>query len=210
MTSENNASEMPAPPKHKHPKSLKENESFRALSADGIRLPGKDGRTYRIRLIQPSDAPLLMRGYDALPSESKWFRMLHSMPHMSEKMAVDFSTPDLETSVCTVIDGIGDLAGELVGGARILDVGPGETAEFAVTLRPEVQGLGLAYQTLEMLTGIARDAGCRAVWGTIAADNTKMLSLARKLGYSVTRDLDDPALKRAEIRFTDGPLGDGG
>ena len=95
----------------------------------------------------------------------------------------------------------GELAGEIIGGARVVDMQPGGPAEFAVTLRDEVQGRGLARQALETVVEVAREAGCTSVWGTISAQNTAMLSLARRVGFAIRRDPDDFALMLAEMSF---------
>lgn len=169
------------------------------LAAEEIRLRGKDGVDYLIRPIRLSDAQLLKRGYDALSERSKWFRMLHALPHLTEEMARELCSPDPDTDVCLVLEGRGALCGEIIGGARIVGIGPGRAAEFAVTLRNEVCGLGLARQSLEMLIDIAREADCASVWGHIAASNINMLNLARRLGFAIRRDPDDLSLSLAEM-----------
>ena len=168
-------------------------------AAEEVRLLGKDGIGYLIRPVRISDVPLLKRGYDALPEQSKWFRMLHAMPYLTDEMATVMCSPDPETDVCLMLEGQGDLSGEIIGGARVVGIGPGRAAEFAVTLRSEARGLGLARQSLEMLIEIAREAGCTSVWGHIAASNMGMLNLARRLGFSISRDPNDLSLNLAEV-----------
>ena len=172
------------------------------LIAENVRVRGKDGIDYLVRPIRLSDAPLIMRGYDALSDQSKWFRMLHAVPHLTEEMARQLCSPEPATEVCVVIEGHGGLRGEIIGAARVVEIGPGRTAEFAVTLRPEARGLGLARQALETLIGIAREAGCASVQGTIAASNTDMLRLARRLGFTIRHDPDDFSLSLAEISLS--------
>ncbi len=162
-------------------------------------ITGKDGALYAVRPIRPSDAPSLIRGYDAMSEQGKWFRMLHAVPHISEEMALRFCSPDPETELCIVIEGHDELANDILGGARIMDVGPGKAAEFSVSLRPEARGLGLARHALERVIAVARDAGCRSVWGTIAAKNHAMLALADRIGFKLRRDPDDFTLMIAEL-----------
>ena len=182
--------------REQHGQSLRER-----VAAGAVRAHGKDGADYLIRPIRPDDAAALMRGYDSLPRRSKWFRVLHAMPHLSEEMAARLCAPDGKSEYAIVIEGSGPLAGELVGGARLGGMEPGKAAEFAVTLRDEVQGLGLARQALETVIEIAREAGCALVRGTISAQNRAMLGLARRLGFEIRRDPDDPSLMVAEKRF---------
>ena len=169
------------------------------LAARMVRIRGKDGKDYVLRPIQPADAPSLIRGYDAMSERGKWFRMLHAVPHLTEKMAREFCAPDPQTECCVVIDGRDELADEILGGARVAGLGRGMAAEFSVSLRPEARGLGLARQALETVIDVAREAGNTEVWGLIARQNTAMLKLAERVGFENKRDLDDISLIRATI-----------
>lgn len=180
---------------------LDKSPRYAALSRKEIKLTGRDGETYQVRLINLDDVPLLMSAYEHLSSESKWFRMFGAVPHLTPELARQLCSTDRETSICTVIEGIGANAGEVIGGARVVGVGVGETPEFAVTLRPEVEGLGLARQLLATLIEIAEDVGCAAVVGSILADNHKMTALARRLGFSIKRDPDDLKVYEARLSF---------
>jgi hypothetical protein len=78
------------------------------LEAHKIAVEGKDGRFYTLRPIRLSDAPSLMRGYDAMSDTSKWFRVLHSLPHLTESTARVFCSPDPNRELCIVVEGIGE------------------------------------------------------------------------------------------------------
>lgn len=159
----------------------------------------REGRAHVLRPIRPSDAPSMMKGYDMLSDEAKWFRLLHAVPHLTEEMAVAFCSPDPKKDVCLVIEA-GDGSGDIIGGARLMHDGPGR-AEFAVSLRPDWQGQGLARQALEAVLDWGRDHGVRHVWGEIAARNTPMINLARRVGMALRRDPNDHALLIAEIEL---------
>lgn len=169
------------------------------LEARELTINGKDGCIYVIRPIRPSDAPSLMRGYDAMTEESKWFRLLHPVPHLTEAMAVAFCSPNSASDICVVVEGAGKLSGEILGGARISGVSRAESAEFSVSLRPEAQGLGLARKALQTVLSAAGEMGYQKVWGSISTRNTAMLALAKRLGFSLRRDPDDLSLVKAEI-----------
>lgn len=179
-------------------------ELERRIAAGAASLPGKDGADYAVRFIRAEDAPSLIRGYDAMTERGKWFRMLHAVPHLTEEMATRFCAPDTASEICIVVEGRGDLAGEILGGARVAGLGPGLAAEFSVSLRPEARGLGLARQALETVIEIARQRGCATVWGSISGRNEAMLALARRVGFEVHRDPDDFSLMHAEMALTGG------
>jgi len=169
------------------------------LEAHKIVVEAKDGQFYTLRPIRPSDAPSLMRGYDAMSDSSRWFRMLDALPHLPESMARAFCSPDPNREMCIVVEGVGELEGEILGGARIAGAVDGISAEFAVSLRPEAQGLGLARKALETVIKAAKESGYREVWGSISSRNKPMLALARRIGFSLRRDPDDFSLMLAEF-----------
>lgn len=181
-----------------------ENHGFRSglrdeLGGPGIDLTAKDGTDFHLRLIRPDDAPSLMRGYDAMSEQGKWFRMLHALPHLTPEMAAEFCAPDPDTEVCVVVEGRGALHGEILGGARAAGIAKGSEAEFSVSLRPEAQGLGLARLALETVIAITFEGGSKAIFGIIASANTAMLGLARRIGFEIHRDQDDPSLMIARL-----------
>ena len=169
------------------------------LESSAGTVTGKDGRSYAIRPIRPSDAPSLMRGYEAMTDASKWFRMLHSVPHLTDEMAHEFCTPDPKRDLCVVLEGWGALEGEILGGARIAGAPDGMSCEFSVSLRPEAQKLGLARQALETVFAVAKEMGYTRIWGSIHEHNEPMLHLAETLGFTLRRDPDDLSLMKAEL-----------
>lgn len=176
------------------------------LEAGEVHLHGRLGLDYAVRPIRPEDAPSLMRGYDSLSEQGKWFRMLHAVPHLTPELAAMFCAPDPQTGLCVVIEGRPELAGlggEILGGARIAEAGPGRSAEFAVSLRPEARGRGLAQGALEIVLAAAKEMGCASVYGIIARRNDAMIGLARKMGFRIEADPDDFTLVRAVIDAAD-------
>lgn len=166
---------------------------------------GKDGRDYRLRPIEPEDAPSVIRGYQALSPRERWFRFLHAVPEIMPEAAAAFCSPDPDQDICLVIEGQGALAGEVVGGARITGAPNRTDGEFSVSMRPEVQGLGLARQALATALDAAAEAGYRRVHGHVAVRNDGMRNLARRLGFTIRRDPDDATQLIAEIRLA-GPI----
>ncbi|WP_138469799.1 GNAT family N-acetyltransferase [Poseidonocella sp. HB161398] len=160
-----------------------------------------DGTAYRLRPIRPGDAASLIRGFEAMPPRNRWFRLLHPVPHLTEEMAEAYCSPDPAHEICLVVEGRGALEGDILGGARIADLAPGKPAEFAVSLRPEAEGMGLARQSLEAVIAIARLRGATGVWGSISGDNSWMLGLAKRLGMSLSLDPEDFSLRLATLDF---------
>ncbi|MGI9480511.1 MAG: hypothetical protein ACR2PI_27730 [Hyphomicrobiaceae bacterium] len=81
------------------------------IAGGTVWIHGKDGADYLTRPICPDDAAAMTRSYDSLPDRSKWFRLLHSVLHLSEEMVAKFCAPVPKTEFAVVIEGNGPLAG---------------------------------------------------------------------------------------------------
>jgi RimJ/RimL family protein N-acetyltransferase len=171
------------------------------LERHAVTIRGKDGRDYCLRPIEPTDAASLIRGYRALSPQERWFRLLHAVPELTPEAAAAFCAPDPNLDICLVIEGQGDLAGDIVGGARITGSPNRTDGEFSVSMRPEVQGLGLARQALQTVLDAAAEAGYRRIYGFVSVKNDGMRRLAKRLGFKIRRDPDDFSQLIAEIRL---------
>lgn len=74
---------------------------------------------------------------------------------------------------------------EIVGEVRAREDSYGARSEFAIVVRSDLQGLGLGRALLEMVIAFCRARGGRLLYGLVAASNTPMLGLARRLGFEV-------------------------
>ena len=84
---------------------------------------------------------------------------------------------------------------DIVAGARDYVQVDGETCEFAVTVADSWQGAGLASRLMRELIQGARARGLKHMEGFVLAGNTGVLTLARRLGFTVKPDPDDAMVK---------------
>jgi acetyltransferase len=66
----------------------------------------------------------------------------------------------------------------------------GKRAEFAVLVGDPWQGKGVGAKLLEKSLMIAKERGIETVWGVVLRENKGMLSLGRKLGFSISMSQD--------------------
>ncbi len=156
----------------------------------------RDGRVYRLRPIRPADAPALQRAFAKMDADDRRARLFAPTKELSDAMALAFCTIEDPDDLCVVLESDA-FAGELLGGYRLMADPSGDGAEFAVSLQSHLQGRGLGRALMERLLEAARERGVARVWGTILADNAPMVQLARKLGFAISRDPDDPQLVKA-------------
>jgi acetyltransferase len=60
-----------------------------------------------------------------------------------------------------------------------------EQAEFAIAVRSDLQGAGLGELLMRRLISYLRERRTQRVVGDVLRDNTRMLALARRLGFEV-------------------------
>jgi len=87
----------------------------------------------------------------------------------------------------------------LIGVARYVRDADGAEAEFAIVVADTWHGRGIGKRLLERLATIARKRGVRQLYGDVLAVNRPMLGLVTKLGFTLSRNPDDPALTRATL-----------
>ncbi len=160
------------------------------------RVVDREGNDYRLRPIRPEDAPAAQRALREMDPRDVRARLFAATTEMSDEAMRRFCTPDPARDLCLVLE-CDDRPGELLGGCRLMGDAGGGSAEFAVTLLTAMKGRGLGRALMETLLAEAPTHGFTKVWGTILGDNRAMIELCRKLGFSIARDPDDPALVKA-------------
>lgn len=167
------------------------------------RLRLRDGREVTLRAIGPQDAAEIVQAFERLTAESRYSRFMQHKRQL-DAAALDrgiHPRPGLDFAFVATIpatDGI-----DIVGAAqyvRVADDDPA-TCEFAITVAEDWRGSGLATQLLASLVRRARRDGYARMEGAVIADNSKMLALARKLGFTAHVVSDDATVVRVERRL---------
>ncbi|MGQ9484366.1 MAG: GNAT family N-acetyltransferase [Desulfosoma sp.] len=141
-----------------------------------------------VRPIKPEDAPLLVDLFHVLSPTSIYFRFFSPIKELSEDMLARFTQIDYDREIALVaVDASGTAQEILLGVARVISDPDGKKAEFAVLVGDLWQGKGIGALLLENCLHIAKERGIETVWGTVLRENTQMLALGRKLGFSVCR-----------------------
>lgn len=141
-----------------------------------------------VRPIKPEDAPLLVDLFHVLSPTSIYFRFFSPIKELSEDMLARFTQIDYDREIALVaVDASGTAQEKLLGVARVISDPDGKKAEFAVLVGDPWQGKGIGALLLENCLHIAKERGIETVWGTVLRENTQMLALGRKLGFSVCR-----------------------
>jgi len=175
---------------------------YRALMVEGKECRLADGRVVVLRRAGPDDVPVITMLYLGLSSESFYRRFYTARP--APELVAQFASFRSGT-VCLVASSPAD-PGSLVAEARYLPIAPG-TAELALTVRHDYQGVGLGHLLLEALVERAHEDGLDRLRATALLENTPMLRLLQRYGWVLAAPVEDFSVAYLEISADGGMPG---
>ena len=166
------------------------------------RIALKDGTPIQIRPVKPEDAPGFERNFRMMRPEDIQHRFFAAMKALPTQLLARLTQIDYDREMAFVAVPPAETgqAGDGYGVVRIAADPDNERAEFAVIVRSDWQGRGLGYALMVLIVDYARARGLAEVWGTILHENTGMINLVRRLGFTIRADVDDPTLVTASLK----------
>ncbi len=137
-------------------------------------------RRISVRPIERFDAPNLSDLYVSLSPESRRRRFL-GLVAQDERALADRFTEHAGEGLVAILAEASPRDGLIVGHATVQQDGPG-TAEVALAVADEFQGMGIGGQLMEATTSHARQLGMHRLNALMYADNTPMRRLLRATG----------------------------
>jgi acetyltransferase len=164
-------------------------------------LPLADGQVATIRAIRPEDAALEREFVHRLSEQSRFLRFMFGLQDLTPAMLSKFTQIDYDRELALIVVFPGDAPGSerQIGVARYITLPDEETCEFAIVVSDEWQGKGVARQLFRRLIEVARERRLRVMTGITLRENTRMIDLARSLGFSTRADTDEPELVRMTL-----------
>jgi RimJ/RimL family protein N-acetyltransferase len=162
----------------------------------------RDGRRVRIRAIRLDDRDEVVQAFDRLSRESRYTRFMAVMPRLPAAfLEHTLQLHDAhELGLVAEIDAPDGI--DLVAGARYYVLPGGERCEFAITVADSWQGVGLASRLMRALIQGASTRGLKEMEGFVLAENARMLTLARRLGFTVQTDPQDATVRIVRLDLT--------
>jgi RimJ/RimL family protein N-acetyltransferase len=142
------------------------------------------GKRVIIRPVLPQDHELLSAFFDNLTDDARCNRFMHPVCQPSSELLHQFTQVDYANHVALVAETFVDGCETLIGEARYVRCPDLYSAEVSVSVAGPWQGKALATLMLAKLECHAAAAGVRRIVGYTLATNEKMLSLARRAGFS--------------------------
>jgi acetyltransferase len=155
---------------------------------DVVWLP--NGRRVVIRPVLPQDEDLTTAFFGALAPPSRYDRFMSPMANLPPVLVKRFTHIDYADHLALVAEVFEGGREMVIAEARYARGSDPTVAEFAVSVSDQWQGQGLASRLLATLLCRAATAGIERIVGETLATNGKMLHLARKAGFAVTRSPD--------------------
>lgn len=149
-----------------------------------------DGKQVTFRMTHPEDAELQQAFITALSERSRYMRFFSGLTALPDHVLKEFTTPRFPLSyavVAIVSDGLQD---RQIGVARWAPTGTDGIAEFAVVVADDCQGQGIASKLMRVLVTAATIGGLQRLEGLILKENTPMLAMVRKLGFTACLNHD--------------------
>jgi acetyltransferase len=154
-----------------------------------------DGVAYRIRPLRRDDADRERAFINALSPQSRYQRFMHHLREPSEAFIQRLVNIDQRRNMALVAVA-GDGAAERIVGVARYSADNDEQCEFAVVVADDWQCRGIGTTLTPLLFDCAARAGFKTIYGTVLADNRRMIELAQWLGLTV----DAPRPGEATVR----------
>ena len=165
----------------------------------------RNGRSVLLRPLGPADEAELLQAFEHLGAEARYRRFMRAVsePNVERLRKVLQSLPDMGLSIAATVpapDGI-----DVVASASYVIGQDRRTCEFAITVTDEWAGAGLGGILMEAIIASARARGLAEMEGFVLADNTAMLRLASRLGFSTARHPEDFTLRVCRLALAAPP-----
>jgi len=158
----------------------------------------KDGEEVLIRPIRPEDEPLIVQFHETLSERTVYLRYLQALK-LSQRVAHERLTRicfnDYDREMALVAETKNGAGAKILAVGRLRKIPGGNDAEFAVLVSDEFQGQGLGTELVRRLIDVARHEKLDKIIGDVLVDNIVMRRVCEKLGFSMTGDVEEQAMK---------------
>ena len=157
----------------------------------------EDGTPVLLRPMKPEDESLVSEFLSNCSEDTVYFRYFKLIKKWTHEMLIRFTQNDYDRELGLMAIGLPPGPEVMMGVSRMVMAADRSTAEFAVIVADPWQGKGLGEKLIERVIEIARDNGVKSLWGEVLATNLPMLSLVKKVGFTIKAF--DEGVRRVEM-----------
>jgi acetyltransferase len=163
----------------------------------------RDGRSVHVRALRATDEAELLQTFERLSDAARYMRFMRVVrtPDRERLRAVLASFPEAGIGIVATVpaaDGI-----DIVGSAIAVFTDDRASCEFAITVVSEFGGTGLGTLLMTTLIDEAKRRGRKEMEGVVLKQNHSMLRLARRLGFRVESEPDDPTVRWCRLTLAE-------
>lgn len=156
----------------------------------------KDGTQVTVRPIRPEDEPLVVAFHEGLSDRSVRLRYFHPIKYdqrvAHERLVrVCFNDYDRELALVAERHDAASGARQIIGIGRLSKTPHENDGEWAILIADAWQKKGLGTQLLQCLVRVARSEKLTRLFAEILPDNSEMIRVAERVGFSLKRRMED-------------------
>jgi acetyltransferase len=156
-----------------------------------------DGRALLVRPVRPEDEPLYGPFLAKVTQDDLRLRFFAPVKEFSHPFIARFTQIDYARAMAFIA--LDAATGEMLGVVRIHADANYDNGEYAILVRSDLKGHGLGWLLMQSLIDYARAEGLKSVRGQVLQENTTMLDMCRKLGFTITPDPHEPSIVIANL-----------
>jgi acetyltransferase len=161
-----------------------------------------DGRCVTLRPIRPEDEAQHRSFLEKIDPEDMRLRIFYSRRSIEHSELARLTQIDYDREMAFIATGLApDGREETWGAVRGIADPDNENAEFGVMVRSDLKGQKLGWILMDKLIRYLTARGTQRIVGTILRENTGMLALARRLGFTVEPHPEDRDLRHVELKL---------
>jgi acetyltransferase len=153
----------------------------------------KDGTKVLVRPVKPEDEALYPDFFSEVTQEDLRLRFFAPVRDFSHAFIARLTQIDYARAIALLA--IEEETGKMLGVVRLHADPNRETGEYAILLRSNLKGKGLGWMLMQRMITWARVEGLKKVKGQVLRENTTMLQMCARLGFSIAEDPDDQAIR---------------
>ncbi|MGR9114623.1 MAG: bifunctional acetate--CoA ligase family protein/GNAT family N-acetyltransferase [Gammaproteobacteria bacterium] len=149
-----------------------------------------------IRPIRPEDADIEKDFVRRLSDRSKYFRFMQALQELTPEMVIRFTQIDYDREMAFIAVTENEGLPRELGVGRYMMNPDGHSVEFALVVSDDCQGMGIGSRIMKTLMQAAKFKGVSFFEGEVLTINKPMLSLVKKLGFTIEPISDDSEVVR--------------
>ncbi len=171
--------------------------AVRPYPKDWERVLHSRGADYPVRPARPEDEGLVRRFLARVMPED--LRLRFFAPVLRPDHAFIARLIQIDYARAIAFFALDPKDGELCGVVRLHADADHKRGEFAILVRSDLKGSGLGWALMQLIIDWARADGIAAIDGEILAENSVMLELCRRLGFTLVPDAHGEPLVQAAL-----------